>query len=710
MRNQKKRSIRRWKSEKYSHATMLFVRAFFCLFAVGMLILFLSRLSLLFSQGDEVLQVSFSSELLRAFLMGVRFDAKMMATVALPFLLFPILYAFTEIHFPIKFVRVLWVLFSTLILVLLFVICVVDYYYFSFFHTHFDATALGFVEDDTTAVLQSIWRDFPVLRFALVLLLFTLISACVMYLMVRRPNRAKYPSYFVKRFSILVLLLAGSFILARGSFSALPLGSLHLRVSSHPFINQLANNAPFALYQVVAHARENRLEVNSEQTLREWGFSSAQEAIQTYIGKWCDAENPWKALIDSTACNDSLKKNPPHVVVLQMESMPSYYMEFQDGAFDLVGELKDELPKGYWFRNTLSGGAGTLASLEGMLFSSLKGSVGQSSYYRTVLPYSVARIFQKQGYTASYITGQRLGWRNMENFLLAQGFDRVEGEVELEAHVSRAPRGVWGVHDEAMFERVLQILVAAKQPQFVYAMSISHHSPYDVPETDFFHNMRVPDSVWQRVTLSKEVARKSFAAFRYQTDQLGKFLKTLNASTFADNTIVVFTGDHTLKQNMKNCNDPLRLYGVPIVFFVPKRLYESDTVDLQQYASHNDIFPTLYHLALSGAKYLRTGRNLFASRGENGSVALYNRNLLLTERYAIPLSLQSGEGINNANSTTIIPVPERRRYDSLLRYGRSYYASMESFLIEELLNRSLIEPLFEPIACQKVDSLSRTKE
>lgn len=708
MKRKKKREIRRWKSEKYSHAATLFVRATLLLFVTGMLMLFFSRLSVLWAYGENVRHTSFLPDLLRAFAMGARFDAKVMATLLLPLLLFPLVYTFTEKRFAPRFIRLLWVVFATLILVSLFVVCVVDFFYFSFFHTHFDATAWGLIEDDTSAVLHSIWNDFPVIRFFLVTLLFTLLAGFFMYFLVHCPNRAKYPSYFIKRFCLLVLLLACSFVMARGTFSTLPLRAMHLNVSTNPFINQLANNPPFALYEVVAHAQENRLELNTQQILKQWGFSSEQEVLEAYIGSSLTSPMLYTALIDSTACNDSLKRTPPHVVVLQMESMPTYYMGFDHGMFDLLGALKEELPNGYWFKNTLSGGSGTLASLEALLFGIVQGPVGQSIHYRTPLPYSAAKVFQKQGYTTSYVSGQRLGWRNMNNFLKEQGFDRVEGDVDLQEKVSRVPQGTWGIHDEALFERILQILLTAQTPQLVYGMSISHHSPYDTPQNEWLTTMRVPDSVWQKVDMPEEVARKSFAAFRYQTDHLGKFLKEVYNSSLAENTIVVFTGDHTIKQNMKNCDDPLTLYGVPIVFFLPKKMREQDSIDLNQYASHNDIFPTLFHLALSGAKYLRTGRNLFAAKQTLPQVALYDRKLLLAPNVSIPLSLQTSEGMKAADNMSHDTETTHRLYDSLSRFGRAYYAAMECFVAHELKKDLPLSTLFEPLPC--VDTLASRNE
>ena len=39
----------------------------------------------------------------------------------------------------------------------------VNLHYFGFYKTPIDSLVFGLVEDDTAAVLQTIWRDFPVI-------------------------------------------------------------------------------------------------------------------------------------------------------------------------------------------------------------------------------------------------------------------------------------------------------------------------------------------------------------------------------------------------------------------------------------------------------------------------------------------------------------------------------------------------------------------
>lgn len=685
----KRKTFQRAASQKYSHPFSIFLRAALLSFLLAMGGLTFLRVLLLVKYGSALLTTTWATDLLTMLWMGGRFDAKLLATTFfLPLVLFSVPYLFSRRALPHRWMVSLWSVLQTFLFVFLWLIGVVDYYYFSFFHSHLDATAWGFLEDDTRAVLHSIGTDFPVLR----IFFFTLALACGAFFCgrywIQQPYRALRPSFLWRRLTSLFLCLACVFLLARGTVSSHPLRAIHLNISRNVLINQLTNSPLFALYDVLAHADENRLETDIPKILQRWGFRDEQEALEAYTGSSGEGEGNslFSVCIDTTACNDSLRLLPPHVVFLQMESMGSYFLQFQKEPFNLLGALREELPYGYLFTNTLSGGSGTLVSLEGLLFGIVQGPMAQSTHFRTPLPYSVAKIFQQQGYTTHYISGQRLGWRNVNNFLAAQGFDAIEGEQELAAYVSpTAPRGTWGLHDEALFERIAQVLDSARTPQWIYGMSISHHTPYDTPLTEANRDLEIPDSLWRWIDMPEEVARKSFAAFAYQNDQLGRFIRTLRASRWGERTILVFTGDHTLKQNLKHCEDPLALYGVPIAFFIPKHLLTSDSVDTHQYASHNDIFPTLFHLALSGATYFRTGRNLFQSPQHLPEVALYDRKFLLAKGHTIPLEQYTSEG--------------NPRQDSLFRIARGYYATMQCFLAHELHRDTALSSLFRPCPC-----------
>ena len=106
--------------------------------------------------------------------------------------------------------------------------------------------------------------------------------------------------------------------------------------------------------------------------------------------------------------------------------------------------------------------------------------------------------------------------------------------------------------------------------------------------------------------------QEMLAGYYYQSDQLGKFLSWLKASPLKDNTIVVATGDHILKgfDDYLAPRQQFLKYAVPFYAYIPKALDALKTIPKDLVGSHEDIFPTLYELALSGEGYYAFGSPL----------------------------------------------------------------------------------------------------
>src|SRR5690625_7035691 len=75
------------------------------------------------------------------------------------------------------------------------------------------------------------------------------------------------------------------------------------------------------------------------------------------------------------------------------------------------------------------------------------------------------------------------------------------------------------------------------------------------------------------------------------------FLDGLEASGLLAKTVIAATGDHP-NRAVFNYSDSSQLHlrhGVPIWFYIPEayRQAKADDISLEQWASHEDIFPTL---------------------------------------------------------------------------------------------------------------------
>src|SRR5690606_2432587 len=112
----------------------------------------------------------FQADVGRAFWIGLRFDLKFMAVLIGPFFLISLLFYKS----PAKLWKGFCLFFSIYTLIILIAVnllSVVNFYYFTFYQGPINALIFGFGEDDTTAIIQTMWQDFPVIRLLLLVFL-----------------------------------------------------------------------------------------------------------------------------------------------------------------------------------------------------------------------------------------------------------------------------------------------------------------------------------------------------------------------------------------------------------------------------------------------------------------------------------------------------------------------------------------------------------
>ena len=155
---------------------------------------------------------------------------------------------------------------------------------------------------------------------------------------------------------------------------------------------------------------------------------------------------------------------------------------------------------------------------------------------------------------------------------------------------------------------------------------------------------------------------------------------------------MAITGDHTLRQILNVGDDPLANYAVPLLLYIPEQYMPKCKVDTTTFSSQNDIFPTLYHLSLSQAKYLHVGCNLLDSiPGHRPPAAVYTNTFAMnrhafaqwtTDYYATRDTLTGG--LHHDTD----PTPAEL---ALGAWGRSYMAVMGCFIARELENANEVE-------------------
>jgi phosphoglycerol transferase MdoB-like AlkP superfamily enzyme len=611
------------------------------LFVTFAVLMTLARVSFAFYFGDGATLLADPAALRRALWLGFRYDLMPLAYVnALPFVLLNVGF-FLPGKAAIRVLRalVIGILFTGYLLIGW--LYVFDYGFYSYFQEHLNILFFGFFEDDTRALLITIWKNYNVplwlavlgfVHYGLWRLVRFLFSPFEFDL---RPGRATaaVPATFVAGLALLALL-------ARGNFGRLPLSLEDAHISENEFINEVALNGALTLNRAI----KIRKTYGRDQYdyLKNYGFADWADAFAAVRGHAPPAPDVAAALIAKTRPNRFLAEHPPHVVLVVMESFGSYWDDADGDSFQLFGALREHLAEGVLFRNFLPAENGTIGSIVsvavGQVIRPGARFLSESEYLRTGLGSAGHKAFQRSGYETHFVYGGKLGWRDLGKYLAVQGYDNLWGADEIKEALpelgnfsARDLGNEWGIFDEYVYGFIDEQLRTATKPQFFLVLSTSNHPPFEYPTSYQPRPLTLSPEIAARLSVPEEIARKRFLGLQYANQKMGEFLSRIKTSAFGEKTIVALTGDHSFWiAKGVGLEQEFRRYAVPFFLSIPEA-YRPRTVDPGKFGSHEDIFPTLANLALSDRSYVKLGEDLFSDDG----AAINSSGLLANEHGAI---------------------------------------------------------------------------
>ena len=484
----------------------------------------------------------------------------------------------------------------------------INLHYFGFYKTPIDSLVFGLLEDDTAAVLLTIWRDFPVIWTLLLVALLTWGSSALHNLLVRRlqPDAVLQSRHGAIRLVAVVLIFFALVFAGKGTLREMALQRQHLTVTTSQFLNDMVPNGVIAL----KYAWDSRGQSQNLQDpllgLKAMGFDSPLAAAQVLgLPHGSDAEVKAALTAHAALPASAPKKN---LVFFLMESWSAEPLLYQAPQFDVLGRLAPTLKNACHFSNFDSAQPGTHPSLEAILFSSPITPLTLGDVGRKPIPWAIPKIIKEAGYQTLFVTSARSGWRDLNRVLKVQGFDEVVDASTLKEAYPEADLGIWGVWDHYVFKYLSKRMAAqpTDKPLFVFVLTATNHPPYDLP-SDY---QRVPRdmALWKGET-SSDTLRLNLDTYRYATDLLGGFVQEVQSGPLAKTTLVAATGDHNVRSFGMYAESSRRylMRQVPFVIW-------GDGLDCgnQQSlpASHRDMFTTLLPLAGVQGPYVNTGRNL----------------------------------------------------------------------------------------------------
>lgn len=586
-------------------------------YLLGLFLFGVFRFIYLLRFGEDDIFSNYSYDLVAAFITGIRFDTQILCyAFALIFLInFLFFINKTKLHNTlIAFSKV----YSIVILIVLAFIIIVDHQFYTYFQTHINILVYGFMEDDTSAVMASVWSDHPVFK---ILFSFSLLIFILYKVITKIYSQQKTISKPLNRYAGigLMILFIGMFLLGiRGSIGIFPLQIDDSTVSENRFINSLTLNGLFTLEKAIEERNESNKPIYKVDVINNSGYNSLKEIMSDYYSLPTDSfrsDNYLDYLFETTAVDSLLEQDPPNVIFILMESFGGYYLNFHSEKLNLLGSLEEHLDDGVMFSNFLSSTQGTIYSLESIMINKDHPIISNTNRRFDSFKSSIAYPYVNAGYQTTFITGGKLGWRNLQDFIPNQYFKHAYGKATIIKNNPKAITNTWGVYDEYLFEDIFnQLELNPKTPKLIYALSTSNHTPYELPSAYQPYPIELSDSLKNIIIANTDVAELNFRAYQYANDCLGKFLSKLKASRYGENTIVAVSGDHNSYALFPLNNSKIKEeynHIVPFFLCIPEKYKKDLHINKNRYGSHKDIFPTLFNISLSNSTYFSLGNNLF---------------------------------------------------------------------------------------------------
>lgn len=565
--------------------------------------------------------------LLKAFWIGFRFDLSAAGYLnSVPMLLFVFWWCVPRSWSGVVATRGFRLWFGLLVPAYVLIVAI-DFLFYDYFQDHLNTLIFGFLNDDTMALVRTMWKDYNSFLYLLIFIPAVLYWWRVLgrlfpdaALAGARPTRRRW-----RVIAAPVALFFGVAIGARGGLAMFPLNVADASVSSSPFVNYLAWSGLHAFIRAIKLRKQMNTawDINAEF----FGYGSLAKAASDMfkIPESAVPADPLELLKRKTPKNAWAEKTRPHVVVIMMESFGTSWLKYHRDSFNLYGALEKHFHADTTYENFFPSMTATIGSISALMINSPHRPFGEflteGRYFNVPFRTAPARVFKKAGYKTRFLYGGAIGWRNVDKFARLQGFESIEGDFQIEKFEAETgavtEKHDWGSHDDAVFRYLEDSLKKATEPQFVVVLTTTNHPPFQLPATYNPLPLLLPDELIKLLIVDKDTATRRFRAFQYSNQVLGELLDRVKTGPLAENTLLGVTGDHGFLLVNFEQEQLLQKWQVPFYVYLPPGARPARKPDTKIFGSHPDILPTLMEAALSDTDYYAFGENLFTAPADH---------------------------------------------------------------------------------------------
>jgi phosphoglycerol transferase MdoB-like AlkP superfamily enzyme len=304
--------------------------------------------------------------------------------------------------------------------------------------------------------------------------------------------------------------------------------------------------------------------------------------------------------------------SPPNVVLILMESFSARYVGAAGSHDDRTPEFDRLAGHGVFFDRAFSNGSHTdqAAYCATTGFPNLPGHESLMLTIEGGQPFdSLASTLASRGYRTYFLYNGDPGWDNMRGFFRGQGVGTLIGRDDFEPGATVDT--TWGVSDKELFDRARKEFGAAGGPFFATVLTLSNHTPFDLPRPLPFPEITDAGRYNDRMN-----------GVRYADWSIGRFFEEARREPWFANTLFVLVADHGFSVPPVLTDLNLLRFHVPLLFYAPHLLGEEPRL-VHTVASHVDIVPTVLGLLGETAPHQHWGRDLFALPADDPGFVIF---------------------------------------------------------------------------------------
>lgn len=540
-----------------------------------------------------------------AFWLGLRFDARVVASILLPLLA---LGSVRWLHaFDSRFGRRLWLTLLGVTTGGLLLLYVSDFLHYRYLGQRLNATALGFLADAQISA-GMVWQTYPVLRILLGLALAIAVAVWGLVALQRRAaavvvtsGRGPRAAWFTVAVLACVLAIFG-------------------RVSQYPLRWSDAFNLRS---EAGAHLALNPVQsFFSSLSFRDSGYDLAkvrehQARMRAYLGVTAPAAATGEPAFARTVAAKPGVAAQPNVVLVICESFSGYKSSMWGNPLDTTPFFAELCRQGVFFDNCFTPHVGTARGVWATVTGLPDVVMVETASRNPAMVDQHTIINDFAGYEKLYFLGGSTSWANIRGLLT----NNIDGLRLFEEGSYDSPRiDVWGISDKNLFLEANAVLGKQTKPFFAVIQTADNHRPYTIPKEDLGEFTKTEVSA-DKLKAGGFESLDEFNAFRYTDFAFRKFMETARQAPYFDNTVFVFIGDHGIGGNAAAMfpgawtDQRLTCYHVPLLFYAPKLLKPQR---IHSVASQVDVLPTVAGLAGISYRNGALGRDLLAQQARDG--------------------------------------------------------------------------------------------